>query len=112
MQYLTYLLAVNPDKQDKLYDEIITAIGDVSQRVCVCMCVCVCVCVCVPVCVCVSVSVCRHQNLYSCRDTIVVNKLCIDVVIPSSSSKSETFLAMPSSSSKSVRLSLCYRRHQ
>ena len=43
MQYLTYLLAVNPDKQDKLYDEIVTAIGDVSQRVCVCVCVCVCV---------------------------------------------------------------------
>ena len=57
MQYLTYLLAVNPDKQDKLYDEIITASGDVSQRVCVCVCVCarerVCVCECVCVCVCV-----------------------------------------------------------
>ena len=59
LQYLTYLLAVNPDKQDKLYDEIVTAIGDVSQCVCVCVFVrvyvssCVCVRACVRACVCV-----------------------------------------------------------
>ncbi|PVD25687.1 hypothetical protein C0Q70_13346 [Pomacea canaliculata] len=28
LQYMIYLLAVNPDKQEKLYDEIITTIGD------------------------------------------------------------------------------------
>ena len=30
LQYLSYLLALNPDKQETLYQHIVAAVGDVS----------------------------------------------------------------------------------
>ena len=87
MQYLTYLLAVNPDKQDKLYDEIVTAIGDVSQ----CVCVCVCVCVCLRACVCVFVRVCVSSCVCVCVSSCVCVRVCVCAV-------SYTHLTLPTRS--------------
>ena len=36
LQFLAYLLAMNPDKQEQLHDEIVAVVGDVSP-LCVCV---------------------------------------------------------------------------
>ena len=86
LTFATYSLAVNPEVQERLANEIHdyfekNAVSkDIGTCACVHLCVCVCVCVCVPmhafvcawvrarmyVCVCVHVCVCACVCMYVC----------------------------------------------